>query len=445
MANIRLSPSQAILLSYAVLISVGTALFLLLPTTIRSVSPVDALFTVTSAVTVTGLIVLDTQRDLTFLGQCLLLLLIQIGGLGYMTLTTFLLITLGKRIGLRERLVLAEALNYPGVYGLVRFLKRVVVFVLLSEGVGFLLLYLLWIDRFGPEGALFPALFHSVSAFNNAGFSLFSDNLIPFRGDVATNLIVSALIIVGGIGFFVINDLYLFLKGKVPRLSTHTKLVLTVSSGLIVLGWVGLLMTEAFHRDGLWSLGWKERILSTLFFSISSRTAGFNTFDTSLLSESSVFLIMLLMFIGASPGSTGGGVKTTNFAVLVLAVLSYIRGRAEAVVFSRSLTQEHVRRAMVVTSLGFMYIALVNLIIDRVEERDFLSTLFEVVSAFSTVGLSVGNGNGLSFSAELSPISKVLIVITMLVGRVGVLSFAIALIGRETESRVRHPEARLLL
>ncbi len=432
-------------MSYLALIAVGVLLFYVLPTTKHEVSLIDLLFTVTSAVTVTGLTVLNTETALTDTGKWLLLGLIQIGGLGYMTITTFLLITLKRKIGLKERLVLAEALNYPGIYGLVRFLRRVVLFVIVVELLGFILLYLHWRSAGNSDGALFSALFHSISAFNNAGFSLFSDNLVRFRRDLFVNVVVMSLIILGGLGFFVINDLYLFYRKKVRRLSTHTKLVLSITGLLILSGWIGLLLTEIAHEPGLWSLNWKERLLSTLFLSVSSRTAGFNTIDLSYLSESSLFLLMLFMFVGASPGSTGGGIKTTTFAVIILAVLSYIRGRSEVVVFHRSLTQGQIHRAMVVMALSFTYIALVNLLIDRLEDKDFLSTLFEVVSAFSTVGLSTGGGEGLSFSAQFSPISKLLIAITMVVGRVGIISFAIALMGKEKESRIRHPEARLLL
>jgi len=444
-SGIRFSPPQAILLSYIALISIGTLLFLYLPTTTVELSPVDALFTVTSAVTVTGLIVIDTGKDLTPLGKAMVLILIQIGGLGYMTLTTFFFITLRRKIGLKERLILSESLNYPGIYGLVRFLKRVVLFVFIVELIGFLLLFIYWIGELGLKGAFINSIFHSISAFNNAGFSLFSSNLMNFRGDVYVNTVVGGLIILGGLGFFVINDIYLYLRGKIRRLSTHTKLVLVMSFLLILGGWVSLLMTELYHYQGVWSFGWKERLLSTLFLSISSRTAGFNTVDVGSLSESSLFLIMLLMFIGASPGGTGGGIKTTTFTVMLLSVLSYIRGRAEVVVFERSIARTQIHRAMVIISLSFTYIAVVNLLIDRIEEKDFLSTIFEVVSAFSTVGLSVGSPEGVSFSSEFSTAGKLLIILTMIVGRVGILSFAMALIGKEKEARIKHPEARLLL
>ncbi len=441
----RLKPPQIILLSYVLLILTGTLLFLYTPATRREIDPIDAFFTATSAVTVTGLVVLDPGRDLNLWGQAILLMLIQTGGLGYMALTTFFLIVLGRRIGLRERLILAESLNYPGLYGLVRFLKRVVIFAVLAELMGFLLLLPPFLERFSTAEAVLLALFHAVSAFNNAGFSLFSDSLSAFRGDVYVSAVVMALVVLGGVGFFVINELYLLVRGRVKRLSTHAKLVLSVSGLLILGGWIALLMTEWGHDRGIWSLGWGERLLTTLFLSVSSRTAGFSTVDLAELSESSLFLIMMLMFIGASPGGTGGGIKTTTFAVIVLSVISYIRGSGEVRVFERSIGSAQIHRAMVILSLSILYVSLTNLLIDRLEERDFLSTLFEVLSAFSTVGLSVGNGEGLSFSAQFGSTAKVLIALSMIVGRVGILSFAMALIGREREPTVRRPEARLLI
>ena len=441
----KLSPPRIILLSYLGLILIGTLLFKALPTTREPVGWVDSLFTITSAVTVTGLTVLDTGKDLTFLGQTLILIFIQIGGLGYMTLTTFFLITLGRRIGIKERLILSEALNYPGVYGLVRFLKRVILFVFVVELLGFILLFVDLQGKLPLREALFVSLFHSVSAFNNAGFSTFSNSLGNFRGDLFLNLVVCLLIIVGGLGFFVINEIYLYLRGDINRLSTHTKLVLTTTFLFILGGWVSLILTELFHYSGVWSLSWKERLLSTFFLSVSSRTAGFSTVDLGTLSESSLFLLILLMFVGASPGGTGGGVKTTTLAVMLLSILSYIRGVSEVVVFRRSVPRSQIHRAMVIITLSFTYISFVNLLIDRLEEKDFLATVFEVVSAFSTTGLSLGSGEGLSFCADFSAISKLLIVLTMIVGRVGILSFAIAMIGREREPRLRHPEARLLL
>ncbi len=444
MERVKTNPAKVILTSYVTLILISSLLFWVAPTTKDEISYIDALFTVTSAVTVTGLTVLSTGSDLTPLGEAFVLLLIQVGGLGYMTLTTFFFVLLGRRIGLRERLILSESLSYPGVYGLVRFLKRTVVFTLTVELAGFFLLLLRWLGDMDLSKALYFSLFHSVSAFNNAGFSLFPESLGPYRNDPYTVLVFSLLIVLGGIGFFVVQDILFFIRGRVKRLSTHTKVVLTSTLLLILGGWLLLMLTELGHPGGVWEKGVLEGMLSTFFLSVSSRTAGFTTVDLLDLSESSLFFLLTLMFIGASPGGTGGGVKTVTFALITVAVLSYIRGREEIVLFGRSVSRDQVYRAMVVILLSTAYIVTANLVLDRIEERDFLSTLFEVVSAFSTVGLSVGSGD-LSFSSSFSPVGKLVIIVTMVVGRVGILSFAFAIAMREKRASIRHPEARLLI
>jgi trk system potassium uptake protein TrkH len=432
--KVKTYPAKVILGSYLGVIALSYILFTVLPATRKPVDPIDLLFTVTSAVTVTGLTVIDPVKDLTPLGQVLIAFLVQIGGIGYMTLTTFFLVVLGKKIGLRERLILEEALSYPGLYGLVRFLKRVVLFVLVTEVAGAVLLSLLWVGDMGLLRALFMGAFHSLSAFNNAGFTLLPEGLEPYRHNLPVICTFSVLIILGGIGFYAVWDLILFFRGRVRRVSTHTKVVLISTFVLLAVGWAGLTLTELGHAGG---------VTDALFLSVSSRTAGFTTIDLPDLSESSLFLLLILMFVGASPGGTGGGVKTVTFTLITVAVVSYIRGREEVVLFGRSVPQGLVYRAMVIILLSTAYIVTVNLIVDRLEEKDFLSTLFEIVSAFSTAGLSVSEG--LSFSSQFGPLSKLLIILTMIVGRVGILSFALAFAAGERRSRVRFPEARLLV
>lgn len=440
----KLNPSRTLLISFSLLILLGAFLLYLPVSTTRPISFLDALFTSTSAVTVTGLVVLDTYSDFTFFGKLVILLLIQIGGLGYMTLTTFFLVILGKKPGLKEQLILAESLEYPGVHGLLLFLKRVFIFSFTVELIGAVLLSLYFAEK-GVEEPLFNGLFHSVSAFNNAGFSTFKNGLYDFRNDLFVNIVISLLIILGGIGFFVVNDIYLYLRGAVRRLSVHTVLVISFSLFLIVFGALGLLITEWGNEKGLWKYPWFERILSAFFLSVSSRTAGFSTVDLSHLTESSQFLISILMFIGASPGGTGGGIKTITFLVILLAIISYVRGKEQTVILDRSISENTIKRALVILSLSLFFITLVNLILDKTEELNFLYTFFEVVSAFSTVGLSIGNPEGLSYCADFSETGKVLIIITMLVGRVGILGFAFALTGRSPVQRIKYPEARILL
>ncbi|MCX8076716.1 MAG: TrkH family potassium uptake protein [Aquificaceae bacterium] len=438
--DFELTPHRILLMSYLGVIILSSFLLYMPFSTTRDISYLDALFTATSATTVTGLVVLDTEKDFTFVGKFIILLLIQLGGLGYMTFTTYFLIVLRRKLGLRDRLILAESFNYPGMHGLVRFVKRMIPIVFFIEFLGALALFpyfLLHIME--PANAIFASLFHSVSAFNNAGFSTFSNNLMDFRGNFLVNLTVSFLVILGGIGFYVMYELILYAKGELKRLSTHTKLVLTSSFVLTLAGFLLLLIDLWSFKD----LSFGEKIMVSLFHSISARTAGFNTIDLLRLSEASQFILTNLMFVGASPGGTGGGIKTITAVVVFLAVLSYIRGKQEVTVLGRRLINTQVHRAMVILSLAFAYCTFMAVLVAKVEGIELLPALFETVSAFATVGLSLGSS--LSLSADFSPFGKCLIILTMITGRVGVLSFMLALVGKEKRSSVRLPEARLLI
>ena len=442
MVTFELTPHRLILLSYIFVILVGS-FFLLLPiSTYKDISFLDALFTATSATTITGLVVVDTPSTFTPFGQLIILALIQIGGLGYMGFTTYFLILLRRKLSLRDRLLLAESMNYPGMHGLIRFIKRIVPVVFLIELTGAFFLFLLFLRDFSnPLNALWQGIFHSVSAFNNAGFSILPDGLAPYRGNIPVNIIFSVLIILGGLGFYVIQELILYYRGQVLRLSTHTKIVITFTGLLLFLGFV-LLLTETIQWK---ELSLRERILVAFFHSVSARTAGFSTVDLKDFSEGSLFWIIILMFIGTGPGGTGGGIKITTAVVILLVVHSYLSGKNQIVIFERSVAETTVQRAITIFILSFAYTTFVTLLLTKLEGTPLLPTLFETVSAFSPVGLSVGNSQGLSFCADFSPIGKMIIIITMLMGRVGILSFMLAIYGKGKESRVKPPEARILL
>lgn len=442
MKTFELTPHRTVLLSYLLLILMGSIVLELPICTTRPISYLDALFTATSATTVTGLVVLDTEKDLTLFGKVFILFLIQLGGLGYMTFTTYFIISMKRRIGLRERLIMAESFSYPGMHGLVRFVRRIIPLVFLLELMGAAMLFPSFISRSeDPLEAFWVSLFHSVSAFNNAGFSTLSENLTGFRGDLWLNFVISILIFLGGIGFYVIYEFVLYRKGEVRRLSTHTRLVLLSSALFILVGFI-LLLLDIIRINNL-STG--EKLLTSLFHSLSARTAGFNTINLSELSEASQFVLINLMFIGASPGGTGGGVKTVTVVLVVLSVVSYIRGQSDVVVFGRKVPDWQVHKAMVILSLAFLYNTAVALLLSEVENLRLLPALFETVSAFATVGLSLGNPQGLSLSADFSTFGKILIIITMVAGRLGVLGFMLALLGKERQSHIKFPEARLLL
>jgi trk system potassium uptake protein TrkH len=443
-----LSPPQFLAASIFGLIALGT-LALVLPAASasgESIGLLDAFFTSTSAVCVTGLIVRDTSREFSTFGQAAIMLLIQLGGLGYMTLSTVLATLLGRSVSMQERLTLQEALNAHDLEGLVRFAGTVFKLTLALELTGTAILAVRWWSDLGPT-ALWYGLFHSVSAFNNAGFALWSDNLIGWRGDVTVNFVITGLIICGGLGFFVLSELTSVRLRKVA-LSIHTKLVLTATSILLIGGTLAILALE-WNNPRTFGAGWplNERILAAWFQSVTARTAGFNTMDNGAMTQPALFVTMALMFIGASPGSTGGGVKTTTFGITVAALWATVRGNPETHLFKRRIAAELVAKAFFVSLIAFLGLNAVAGVVLITEGRDLLPTLFETTSAFGTVGLSMGeNGSVVSLSAFFTPIGKLLIAGMMFMGRVGPLTLALALASRTAaRAKIRYPEGKVLI
>lgn len=449
-ASVRrsLAPPQLLAFSIAGLILTG-ALLLLLPGAAadgRSVSVVDALFTATSAVCVTGLVTLDTPSHFSLFGQIVILLLVQAGGLGYMTVTTVFGAALGRAITLQERLTLQEALNVQGLEGLVKFAGTVFKLTLVFEVTGAALLAWAWWADLGPSQALWFGLFHSVSAFNNAGFALFSDSLIQSATSVPVMLVTSGLFIAGGLGFFVLTEL-IHLRRRDVRLSMHTRMVLVVSGALLAVGTAALLGLEWSNPRTLGGLDPADRVLAAFFQSATARTAGFNSIDIGAMTPPALFLLMVLMFIGASPGGTGGGVKTTTFSITVAALWATVRGDAEPVVFGRRLSAQLVAKAFFISLISFLALNLVAGALLVTEGRDLMPTLFETSSAFGTVGLSMGEaGQPVSLVAFFSTPGKFLVMLMMFAGRIGPLTLAFAVARRAgVQPRVRYPEGKLLI
>ncbi len=437
----RLSSPQILLSGFLGVIALGTALLMLPYSTRDGITLIDALFTSTSAVCVTGLIVKSTPVDFTLFGQVVIMLLIQIGGLGYMSMATLLALLSGRRIGLFERMMLKESLNITSFEGIVRFMKRMLFFVFSVEAAGAIVLVFVFLENNSPQKSIILGVFHSISAFNNAGFSLFPDSFIRYRGDMVLNTTVMLLIVLGGAGFIVVDDLYDYLRYR-KKLMQHTKIVLVVTLILITGGALVIFFNERYFLFS--GLPLKEKVLASLFASVTSRTAGFNTVDYSMLQPQTLFFTIILMIIGASPGSTGGGIKTTTFAVVVMHIWATIKGRRDTVIFKRRVPDFLISRALVIMSLAVLYITVVTFVVEDIEHTGFLKTMFEVVSAFGTVGLSVGNGDALSLVAGFSLPSKVIFVITMLVGRLGPLTLFMALL-RQREEKIRYPEGRLMI
>ncbi|MEW6181896.1 MAG: TrkH family potassium uptake protein [Bacillota bacterium] len=434
----RISPPQMLVLGFAALICIGTLLLDNAWATKNGIPPgfLTALFTSTSAVCVTGLVVVDTGTYWSTFGQAVILLLIQLGGLGIMTSATIFSILLGRQIGLKERLLIREGLSQINVAGVVRLVRYVVLFTVAIEVFFAAVLALrLSQDFHGPEYLWF-GLFHAVSAFNNAGFDLFGDfrSITGYVADPFVTLGIAFPIIIGGLGFSVINEI--ISRRKWRRYSLHAKLTLVTTALLLIAGTLIFLALE--HTNTLRGLSWPVQLLASFFQSVTPRTAGYNSVNIGALYPATLFFICFIMFIGASPGSTGGGIKTTTFAVLGLSVASLSGGRGEIEVFGRRIPFAQVLKALAIFLLGLLWIGLAVFVLLMVEHKALLKLLFEAVSAFGTVGLSTG------ITPELTPAGRIVIILTMFIGRLGPLTVAFALAQRR-HALYRRPEEHIIV
>lgn len=443
-----LSPPQTLALGYGMFILAGAGLLMLPIATASGNSPrlVDALFTASSAVCVTGLIVQDTPNFWSPFGHGVILALIQIGGLGYMTVSTFIALLVRRRVSLWEHLVLQKAVGMLTLEGVRRFVKRILLITLGVEAVATLILTLRFAMERPISEAFFLGLFHAVSAFNNAGFSLFSDSLMGYVGDPVVNFTVILCVLLGGIGYLVINELLERRRGATPQhLSIHTRLVLGVTGGLLGVSFLVFLGLE-WANPTLSSEGVPVRLLATFFQVVTPRTAGFNTLDIGSLHQVTLFVFILLMFVGASPGGTGGGIKTTTFGTVLVALWRSLRGDRDVNLMGRRLPQKILNDAFVLASLSFIFVVVMTLMLMVTEGTPYLTTLFEATSAFGTVGLSTGApGQATSFCGLFSDFGKIAIAGTMLVGRVGPVTLGAALLSREPTSGYRLLEEQVLI
>ena len=433
---INLTPPQVLALGFALVILLGTLLLKMPISTKTEISWMEAFFTAASATTVTGLSVIDIGTTLSVFGECVMIVMIQIGGLGLMTFAIFTLILLGKRIGLKERLLMQESFNQTSIGGVIRLVKILFIFTLAVEVAGTAILSLKWIPEYGAVRGLFYSLFHSVSAFNNAGFALFSDNLIGFSHDGLINLVISFLIITGGLGFTVFVDLSN--KRNFKNLKLHSKIMLIGTLVLNVTAILLLFLLEYSNEATIGSLPLGEKLWVSYFQGIAPRTAGFNTIDIGDMTNGSLLLIMLLMFIGAGSASTGSGIKVTTFVVIVWSVLGYIRGQKNPAMFERNIHQTVVIKSLAVTMIGLFFVFLTAFLLTITEDAPMSVILFESFSAFGTVGLSMG------FTPDLSVVGRILIIILMFIGRIGPLTLAFSF-ARSKESKVRYPEEDIFI
>ena len=444
----KMEPTQVIVIGFALIILVG-AILLSMPISTQNgerIGFLDALFTSTSAVCVTGLVAVDTATYWSFFGQLVIITLIQIGGLGFMTVTTLVALIIKKRINLKERLLIQESLNQIDLSGLVKLTRYILLTTVLIEGTGALLLSTVFIPQFGMLKGIWYSIFHAISAFCNAGFDLMGvvsgpfSSLTYYVNNFTITITISLLIILGGIGFPVILDVVR--NKKLSKLNIHSKIVLFSTAVLIVFGMLFILVLEYNNPKTLGQLGFGGKILASLFQSVTLRTAGFNTIDLSVMRESSIFLMIVLMFIGASPASTGGGIKTTTIATLILAVKSFIFGKQDIEVCERRIGEITVKKSLGIFLIGITLFLIGTFIISITNPKfSLLEVEFEVVSAIATVGLSIGG------SPSLSILGKIFIMIFMFMGRVGSLTIFMALASRGTKKKppIRYPEGKIIV
>ncbi|KPK65975.1 MAG: hypothetical protein AMK73_01420 [Planctomycetes bacterium SM23_32] len=446
------SAARTAVASFACAIALGT-LLLTLPISSRGegwTSPVDALFTATSAVCVTGLLVKSTPDHWSLFGQLVILTLIQVGGLGIMTMGAFVAIMLQRRLSMRFEAVMTDIVEPAAVESVWTLVRFICLFTLVAEVLGAASLFFAWRGDFaGFWGCFYHSVFHSISAFCNAGFSLNNDSLTRYVDSTPINVAVCLLIIFGGIGFTVVRDLkryagwWLFSRrGRRPQLSTHSKLVLTVTGVLLVVGFLGVFVLESF--GALRHAPLKTKVLAALFQSVTPRTAGFNTVEMSrgTLGPATVFLLMALMYVGGSPGSTAGGIKTSTLGVMIASIVATLRGRSKAHLFNHSLSEETVHRVAsiillsVAALMGGIFVLLVT------ETAAFDQIVFDAISAFGTVGLSTGLTGP---STTMTALGKVAVTALMFVGRLGPVTLVLSVAALKERAVYSYPEDQVLV
>ncbi|NJK33531.1 MAG: ATPase [Oscillatoriales cyanobacterium SM2_2_1] len=443
-----MTPARTICLGFGVVILVGAVLLMLPFATVSGEwsDPITALFISTSAVCVTGLSVVNVGEYYSFWGQLTLLLLVQVGGLGYMTTSSMLLLLVGKRFSLREKITLQHALDTPGLQGALPLVRSIIGITLIFELSGVFLLLLVFVPQLGWTAGLWQSIFHSVSAFNNAGFSLFANSLENYRQSLLLNGTIAILIVLGGIGYQVIFEVFLWIQSRwrggreMLLFSLSTKVAVSTTAVLLAAGMIAILLTEFNNPGTLQPLNWGDKVMAAWFQSVTARTAGFNTINNGNMTQAGLFFTIALMFVGASPGGTGGGIKTTTTRILLNCTKAGVLGIEQITLFARQIPHHLVVKAtsVAVGSL-LVVIASTSFLVLTEPKESFINLFFESMSAFGTVGLSTG------ITGRISPWGQLTIIGTMYIGRVGVLLLISALYGRQRPTLIRYPEDTLLV
>ncbi len=429
-----ISPYTIILISFIIIILIGGFL-LSLPVAIENgqkTNLLEGMFTATSAVCVTGLTVNDVSAVYNLFGKTIILILIQLGGIGIITFSTVVVTMISKKVGYFTKKLIQEDINANTTFEIQKFVKKVLITVFTIEIIGAVILFFKFVKMFDYKTAAYYAVFHSISAFCNAGFALFSNNLSDFKNSIVINTVIPVLIFLGGIGFASILNLYQYFFKKDKRLTTTTRIAVKMSIFLIIFGTVMTFILEYSNSKTLGTLPFFEKLGSAFFQSITTRTAGFNTISIAELREPTVFLFVVLMFIGASPGSTGGGIKTTTAGLILFGIVTTIKNKENLEYNKRRISWKIYNKAMVIVFISIMYLIVILFLLIWLENVKVIELGFELVSAFGTVGLSR------DLTPRLSDISKLLIMITMFVGRVGPLTITLAL------SKEKNPKGRYI-
>ncbi len=439
----QLSQTQFIAYGFMVMIVIGT-LLLMLPWSSKSGESqgfLDCLFTAVSASCVTGLIVADTWSNWTIFGQLVILTMIQIGGLGFVTIGVFISIVLRRKIGLKQRGLMQESVNTLHLSGVVKLARKIIFGTIIIEGTGAILLALRFIPQFGLAQGIYYGVFHSISAFCNAGFDLMGcaspyNSLVDYSGDWLVNLVIMSLIVIGGLGFIVWDDISRH-KLDFKSYMLHSKIVLLTTTALM---FAGALLIGISERNNLMAqMGAGEKIWTSLFASVTARTAGFNTIDIAAMRPASKLVTIFLMFIGGNPGSTAGGVKTTTIVVMILYVFSTIRGTNGVNVFGRRLEEDSIKRASCICTINLCLALTVSTIILMIQDLNAMDVLLETFSAIGTVGMSAG------ITRDLNVLSRLLVILLMYCGRIGSLSFALTFTQNMKTAKVRLPEGKITI
>ena len=435
---------RSIFLGYVVIIFFG-AIFLSLPIChIGELKFIDALFTAASATSVTGLIVTSTSENFTFLGEFIILALIQMGGIGYMSLVIIFFVFIKQKLNIDEKRAMKQSLDLPTLH-VGGFAKRILVFVLFIEFVGAVILTIQFLGKYEFIDALWLGIFHSISAFNNAGFSLFTDGLMGYKSDTISLVTICLLIILGGLGYFVLIEIYENRKFS-KRFTIHTRIMIYGTIILILAGMVLFLSIEWDNPKTFGELSFYDKILNAFFLSVNFRTAGFNSIDLSSLKDSSLFFSTLFMMTGAGQGSTAGGMKITTVAILMITVVYILKqSNQEPSIFKRRIEQKVINKALAIIISSSFFVLFAVLILVETQNFPFIKILFEVVSAFGTVGVSTGNGDILSLSQQFDTFGKSIIIILMIAGRLGVFAFGLILVGKAKTKHFKYPVGKIII